>query len=524
MEKNSTYGLVILLGAALSYASYGIFSKIIGGAFAPFTQSWTRSIITLLLFVGFCLYKKFFTKIRKEDIKWYFIVGIVGALALAPTFYSLANLNLGTALFISYAATVIVSYFIGSVFLGEKLTKTNLTALLLSLAGLLLVYWGDIHFEAGKIVPVLAAFASGTLFSIWFSFSKKISSKYPTPQINTYGYAFAVIVNLAIALALGEPLNTNFASSAWLANIGYGIVGFAGSGLSVYGFKYIEAHKGSIVLLSEIVFGTLFGLFLFHELLSLTTIAGGVLILASIALPNIYKMRISRNVFRSNAPVPPRTRPGVIIHFPRLFHDEGVLVRFFKRLIIGYRHHRIRQFLFEFINNARLLFVVVGRHHLVGQIQSRHILQAGLVLVERTGNGNIRPGDYAAGAHAHVHFPLLREIDDLFIHPGFPQLFREEKGIPAANIDDVEIGIPDCSGILIIEPDNVFFRDAQLDEFTFRLPYVPHLMLRSRSGRYEEYASPGRIFREQVQKPLAQFRVRETGRREKKFFHRFSLT
>lgn len=307
MEKNSTYGLVMLLGAALSYASYGIFSKIIGGAFAPFTQAWTRSVITLILFVGFCLYKGFFTKIRKEDIKWYLIVGTVGALALAPTFYSLANLNIGTALFIAYAATVIVSYFIGAVFFGEKLTKANIAALFLSLTGLILVYWGDIHFEASKIIPVLAAFASGTLFSIWFSFSKKISSKYPTPQINTYGYAFAVVVNLAIAMALGEPFNSNFASSAWLANLGYGVVGFAGSGLSVYGFRYTEAHKGSIILLSEIVFGALFGLIFFNEVLNATTIAGGVLILSSIALPHIYELRRGLN---NHPTIPHQSLPG----------------------------------------------------------------------------------------------------------------------------------------------------------------------------------------------------------------------
>src|SRR5574340_855623 len=105
-NRNTAYGFFILLAAALAYASYGIFSKIIGSAFEPFTQVWTRNIITLVCFTLFCLYKKFFVKIRREDIKWYIVMGIVGALALAPTFYSLANLNIGTALFIQYAATV----------------------------------------------------------------------------------------------------------------------------------------------------------------------------------------------------------------------------------------------------------------------------------------------------------------------------------------------------------------------------------------------------------------------------------
>lgn len=288
------YGLFILLTSAFFYASYGVFSKIIAGSFTPFTQAWTRGVITLLCFLAFGLYKKLFVKIKKEDIKWYFIVGIIGSLAVAPTFYSLANLHLGTALFIQYAATVITSYILGSIFLGEKLTKISIYSLLLAFLGLILVYWGDIYFNLDKIIPVIAACISGAFFSVWFVFSKKISSKYPTVQINTYGYIFAVIINLLIALIVKEPFNNNFASSAWIANIGYGVAGFAGSGLSVYGFKFIEAHIGSIVLLSEILFGIVFGLLLFGEVLNLTTIFGGVLVIASIALPNIYKMLARR--------------------------------------------------------------------------------------------------------------------------------------------------------------------------------------------------------------------------------------
>ena len=294
MERNNTYGPFILLASAFFYASYGIFSKIIAGNFEPFTQAWTRGIITLLCFLAFGFYKKLFIKIKKEDIKWYFIVGIIGSLAVAPTFYSLANLNLGTALFIQYAATVITSYLLGYLFLGEKLTKISISSLLFAFLGLFLVYWGDIYFNVDKLIPVIAACISGVFFSVWFVFSKKISSKYPTAQINTYGYIFAVVINFLIASIINEPFNSNFTSSAWLANVGYGIVGFAGSGLSVYGFKFIEAHKGSIILLSEILFGILFGLLLFKEVLGLTTIFGGVLIIVSIALPNIYKMLAKR--------------------------------------------------------------------------------------------------------------------------------------------------------------------------------------------------------------------------------------
>lgn len=292
MKQNGMYGFGILLASAFFYASYGVFSKIIGSSFAPFTQAWTRGIISLICFLIFGLITKAFIKIKKEDIKWFLLIWTIGALAIAPTFYSLANLHIGTALFIQYAATVITSYLIGVLFLKEKLLRTNLLSLVIAFIGLFLVYWGDIYFN--KFIPVLAAIISGSFFSIWFSFSKKISSKYPTIELNTLGYIFAVIMNLLIALVLREKFNTDFVSKAWLANIAYGVAGFLGSGLTIYGFKYIDAHKGSIVLLSEIIFGALFGIILFKELLSLTTIIGGALIIFSIALPNIKSGSIAK--------------------------------------------------------------------------------------------------------------------------------------------------------------------------------------------------------------------------------------
>jgi len=288
--QSSLYGLVILSASAFFYATYGIFSKLIGGAFEPFTQSWTRGVVTLLCFLSFGLFKNIFVKIQKVDIKWYVVVGVIGSLAVAPTFYSLANLNIGTALFVQYAATVITSHVLGLVFLKEKLAGKNILALVLAFTGLFLVYMGDIYVNLDKLVPLIAAVISGSFFSIWFVFSKKISSKYPTLQINTYGYLFAITINFLLAQLVGEPLNTDFGSKAWLANIGYGVVGFAGSGLAVYGFKFIDAHKGSIVLLSEIIIGVLFGLLLFGEVLNLTTLLGGILIVVSIALPNVIAL------------------------------------------------------------------------------------------------------------------------------------------------------------------------------------------------------------------------------------------
>ncbi len=281
-------GFFILLIAAFFWSLAGVFSKLIGASFEPFYQAWTRGCITLVIFIGFGLVKKQFVKIEREDLKWFLITGVTASLAVAPTFYSLAFLHLGTALFIQYASIVLVSYLLGTLLLKERLTKVAVAAFSLSVIGLMLVFWGDIHF--GSLVPTLAAIGSGSFFSFYVVVSKKISLKYSSIEINTFAFILVVVVNLAISLLLHENFNKNFLSIGWLANISYGIAVFAGAVLTILGFKFIEANRGSIVLLSEILFGLLFGFVLFGETLGTTALIGGLLILISALLPNFQSI------------------------------------------------------------------------------------------------------------------------------------------------------------------------------------------------------------------------------------------
>lgn len=286
------YGALILLSSAFFYASYGVFSKIIGGTFDPFTQAWTRGLITLIFLLIFGLAWKQFTKINPDHRKWFLLIAITSSLSVAPSFYSFVYLNIGTALFIQYAATVVTGYIMGNLLLKEKLTKMSILLLVLVFIGLLIVYWGDISFRADKIVPFMAAIVAGSFFTAWYVMSKKINKYYSVIQISTVVYVAVVIVNVLIAAMLKEKFNTTFISPAWAANVGYGIAGFLGVVLCVYGLKFVEAHKASVILLAEIPFGIIFGYFLFGESLSSMTIVGGLLIISAIALPDLY------NIFR----------------------------------------------------------------------------------------------------------------------------------------------------------------------------------------------------------------------------------
>jgi len=60
-----------------------------------------------------------------------------------------------------------------------------------------------------------------------------------------------------------------------------GISGVGGQMLMTFGYRYIRAAEGGVIMLSQIVYSTVVGIVWFSEPLHITTIAGAVLILGA---------------------------------------------------------------------------------------------------------------------------------------------------------------------------------------------------------------------------------------------------
>lgn len=76
-------------------------------------------------------------------------------------------------------------------------------------------------------------------------------------------------------------------SNVWFATGLFGLLFLSTGFLMVYGFKYVEAQKGTLIMLLDVVLGILFGYLFFKEIPSVISMFGGGLILFAIILPNI---------------------------------------------------------------------------------------------------------------------------------------------------------------------------------------------------------------------------------------------
>ena len=223
--------------------------------------------------------------VRRKDYIWIFLRSICGMVAFFGAFVPIMYLPIGTFYFISYAGITIGGYILAKFLFKEEITFIKLVSLILALAGLYFIY--SINVETLSLVYVFIAFVGGVGVSGWNILAKKISHHYSALQLNFIDYSMYVFYTLVISIILHETWSFPIVNNAWMAQLGFVAMFLITGQLIIYGFKYLDAQIGSLVLLLEILFGTLFAYLFFKEAVSIMTMMGGALIVIAIVLPEV---------------------------------------------------------------------------------------------------------------------------------------------------------------------------------------------------------------------------------------------
>ncbi len=278
--------LALLIAAAL-YGFFGVFSRIINFNLPLFFQAWTRNVLATLIIFALVKFFGRWKKIKPGHIKWFIFRGLGGFISFISLYIGFIYLDFSTNYFISYATATITGYLFGYLFFKEKLTRVNLMALLLSTIGLYLIF--KITLRADKLIYLLISALGGIATSVWMVFSKKISGTYSNLQLNMVDSILALALPFALSVIFKEPWTLPALNWLWGANLLFAGLFMATGFLIVYGFSKVEAQKGSLILLFDILVGILLGYIMFHETISLQAFFGGLFILAAMILPNIKK-------------------------------------------------------------------------------------------------------------------------------------------------------------------------------------------------------------------------------------------
>lgn len=284
--KNKSYqkGILALLSGSFLFALVTVINRFIPQEIGVFYQLFIKVLMVSLIFLVMTIFTKSFSVIERTDWPLIIFRGTLYAVDFAAFFFAVTRLPLGTTLFLFYAGSVTTSFIYGYFILHEHLTKVKVGSLLLAITGLYFIYSSNLNFQN---LAILLAVISGACFGTQTSASKNLTDKYSINQVNLVSYFVAVVTSLIFLVLSQEKIFLNVGLAGWLSFFIFSLANVGALYLTIYGFKYVEAQKASLILLAEIVFASIIGYIFYHEAQNITTVIGGIFIILALAVPNL---------------------------------------------------------------------------------------------------------------------------------------------------------------------------------------------------------------------------------------------
>ncbi len=283
-----------ILSTVLAGMLWGIISiflkNLVNAGFTSMQVLAIRSVLSALFMFIFLLFKnRKLLKIELRDL-WMFIgTGVISLTFFSVCyFHTIIESGSGVAVILLYTSPVFV-LLLSALLFKEKITRFKLVALVLTFAGCILVSGagGENHLSLKGFLIGLCAGLGYALYSIFSRFALK---KYDSLTVTFYTFLFSSVsaVPLSNAAAMTPLLN----STSVLLLCGIALVCTVLPYIFyTYGLTGLENSKAAIFVTVEPLVGTLVGIFLWHEEITLFKACGILLIFTAL----LFNQKDSKN-------------------------------------------------------------------------------------------------------------------------------------------------------------------------------------------------------------------------------------
>lgn len=213
----------------------------------------------------------------RESWKVMLRLGLLLALGWTLLFQSMKLIAIANAVLLNYTAPIFATLLV-PLFLKEKLEKSTLLALGISVAGILLISFQQglrITADQNQLGIVLGLLA-GLAYAGFIILSKKALSSFSNQVVAFYSYAVAIV--FLLPFVIGKDFSPDLTSLALLLVLGIVNTGFAVT-LYLKGLGIIKAQKAVVLTYLEPASAVVFGFLFLAQPPTPLMIAGGALIL-----------------------------------------------------------------------------------------------------------------------------------------------------------------------------------------------------------------------------------------------------
>lgn len=271
-------GAWLMMTSALAFSVMTMLVKLAGERLPSQEIVVARALVSLVL--SWSLLRRAGVSPWGHDRKWLWIRGALGFAGLSCVYAAVTHLPLAEATVLQYLHPAITALFAG-LFLGEAVSRGVWIATIVSLVGVVLVSKPAFVFgaEASSLDPLWVAVAiAGATFSAAAYVVVRRLSRSEDPLVIVF-YFPLVTVPLAVPTML--PSFVWPEGIEWLWLLGIGIATQVGQVSLTRGLAILPAAHGTALSYLQVVFAAIWGIVVFGEGLSPTTLAGAGLVIAS---------------------------------------------------------------------------------------------------------------------------------------------------------------------------------------------------------------------------------------------------
>jgi len=268
-------GAALMLASSILFSMMAVLIKYASGI-DSYKITLFRFIIGLALLGTAAMFGKI--KLIFTHGPFLFLRGLVGSIAVFIFYLSIPKLGLGKATVIGYCFPIFASIF-SRIFLKEKITIVKTAAILTAFVGIYLLTTSGI---AGP--SLAAAFGKYELLAVFGAVLGGIAVvliKKLHDTDSSYAIFFAqCAIGLWLLIVPATVVPSDIGYSAVVLLLSIGVTAAVGQLLMTQGYNYVSVTTGSLLGMLTPVLNYVIGVMIFHELISIRSVIGSVVIIA----------------------------------------------------------------------------------------------------------------------------------------------------------------------------------------------------------------------------------------------------
>ncbi len=244
--------------------------------FSRFSMAWI--IISIILII-----KKENLKVTKREFGTLTALGLLFTASSMTLYFSFKYIAAGVASTLLFTYPIMTAVIMG-LFFKEKAGFKTIIAIVLSLVGVLLLYWSDAG-GALDTLGVILVLVSALTYAIYIIVVNRCPLEMSSFKINFYVVLYCAVGMAVFAWLSGQPLRLPHNAVSWFYASWLAVVPATLSlVLMVYASKYVGATPTAILGALEPLTAVLIGIFVFNEPFGTRLAIGIVLILSAVVI------------------------------------------------------------------------------------------------------------------------------------------------------------------------------------------------------------------------------------------------